>query len=56
MAAMWYPRSATVWETNEDGSFALDSKGEKYYGGTSPKWTAGSVSGTPLVYNPVADL
>lgn len=33
MAAMWYPRSATVWETNEDGSFALDSKGEKYYGG-----------------------
>ena len=56
MAAMWYPRSATVWETNEDGTLALDAKGEKYYGGTSPKWTAGSVSGTPLVYNPVADL
>ncbi len=56
MAAVWYPRSATVYETNEDGSYALDANGEKYYGGTVPRWATGSVSGTPLVYNPVAAL
>lgn len=56
MAAVWYPRSASVYERNEDGSFALAEDGSKQYGGTLPKWAVGSVSGTPLVYNPVADL
>lgn len=55
MGAVWYPRSASVYEMNEDGSYALDDKGEKIFGGTLPKWASG-VSGTPLLYNPVAYL
>ena len=54
MGALWYPRYAPVYEMNEDGSYALDQNGERYFGGTSPKWS--SVSETPLVYNPVAAL
>lgn len=54
MGAVWYPRCAPVYEMNKDGSYAKDSNGEKYFSGTSPKWAA--VSGTPLLYNPVAAL
>jgi TonB-linked SusC/RagA family outer membrane protein len=54
MGAVWYPRSASVYEMNEDGSYALDAKGEKFFGGTSPQWA--SVSGYPSIYNPVAAL
>lgn len=54
MAALWYPRSATVYEMNEDGSYALDEKGERFYGGTMPLWA--DAYGTPLLYNPVAYL
>ena len=54
MGAMWYPRFAPVYEMNEDGSYALDEKGNRYFGGTTPKWAG--VSGTPNIYNPVAYL
>ena len=54
MAAMWYPRSASVYERKADGTFDLDANGNKFYGGTTPRWA--TVSGTPLVYNPVAYL
>ncbi|WP_298033499.1 TonB-dependent receptor [uncultured Alistipes sp.] len=54
MGAVWYPRAASVYEMNEDGSYALDDKGNRYFGGTSPKWA--DVNGTPLLYNPVAYL
>lgn len=54
MGAMWYPRSASVYEMNQDGSYALDNNGEKIFGGTSPRWA--SVSGYPNIYNPVAVL
>lgn len=54
MGAMWYPSYAPVYEMNEDGSYALDAKGNKYFGGTVPKWA--SASGTPNIYNPVATL
>lgn len=54
MGAVWYPRSATVYEMNEDGTYALDDKGNKFYGGTTPLWA--NVNGTPLLYNPVAYL
>lgn len=54
IGALLYPRSATVYEMNEDGTYALDSKGQRYYGGTSPTWA--SISGYPNIYNPVAVL
>jgi TonB-linked SusC/RagA family outer membrane protein len=54
MGAVWYPRSASVYEMNADGTYALDEKGEKYFGGLYPKWA--SASGYPLLYNPVAAL
>lgn len=54
IAALWYPRSATVYETDENGEFVLNGKGEKIFGGTSPSWAG--VSGTPLIFNPVAEL
>ena len=55
MGAYWYPRSASVYEINEDGSYALDADGERYFGGARPAW-ATNVSGFPLIYNPVAYL
>ena len=56
IGAIWYPRSATVYETNQDGSLALDADGNRYFGGVQPLWSVGTVSGTPLLYNPVAAL
>ncbi len=54
MGAIWYPRFAPVYEMKEDGSYDLDADGNRYFGGTVPKWA--TVSGTPLIYNPVAYL
>jgi len=54
MGAVWYPRSASVYELSENGEYVYDEKGEKLFAGTSPRWA--SVSGYPLVYNPVAYL
>lgn len=56
VGAVWYPRSASVYELNQDGTYALDETGNRYFGGVYPKWAAGQVSGAPLLYNPVADL
>lgn len=36
MGAIWYPRAASVYEMNEDGTYTRDEKGNRYYGGTSP--------------------
>lgn len=54
IAALWYPRSATVYDMNNDGTYILDAEGNKVFGGTSPSWS--TVSSTPLIYNPVAEL
>lgn len=54
MGALWYPRSASVWDMNEDGSYVLDEKGNRVYGGVTPSWAG--VSSVPLLYNPVATL
>ncbi len=54
MGAVWYPRCVPVYEMKKDGQWDLNSQGERYFGGTQPKWA--SVSGTPLLYNPVAAL
>ncbi|MBR1509097.1 MAG: TonB-dependent receptor [Bacteroidales bacterium] len=54
-AALWYPRSATVYETNEDGTLALDDEGNPFFGGVSPRWATPG-SGVQRVYNPVAYL
>ena len=56
IGAIWYPRSATVYETNQDGSYALDADGNRQFGGVYPLWAAGTVTGAPLLYNPVAAL
>lgn len=57
-SAMFYPRSATVYEMNQDGSYALNSDGQRYYGGTVPTWASDlGVAGTyGEVANPVATL
>lgn len=55
MGAIWYPRSASVYEMNQDGSYALDAYGNKFFGGTRPQW-ATNVSEVPNIYNPVAYL
>ena len=55
MGAIWYPRSAPVYEMNQDGTYALDASGNRYFGGTRPQW-ATNVSETPNIYNPVAYL
>ncbi len=54
IGAMWYPRFAPVYEMDEKGNYVLDEKGNRIFGGTLPSWAG--VSGTPLLYNPVADL
>ncbi|MCD8073199.1 MAG: SusC/RagA family TonB-linked outer membrane protein, partial [Alistipes sp.] len=54
IAALWYPRSATVYEMNDDGTYMLDDNGKRIYGGTSPR--ANAMSDYPNVYNPVAVL
>lgn len=55
MGAIWYPRSASVYELNQDGTYALDASGNRYFGGTRPQW-ATNVSEVPNIYNPVANL
>ena len=54
IGALLYPRFAPVYEMDQDGNYVLDSNGQPMFGGTLPKWAG--VSGTPLLYNPVADL
>lgn len=57
-AAMFYPRSATVYEMEQNGSYVLNENGNKIFGGTVPLWAKGlGVAGTyGEVQNPVASL
>jgi TonB-linked SusC/RagA family outer membrane protein len=55
--AVFYPRSATVYEYNEDGSPVLDENGRHAFGGTIPKWAVDQgISGYGEIRNPVAEL
>jgi len=56
MEAVFYPRSATVYEYNEDGSPVYNTDGSPMYGGTLPLWAQGNVSGYGTLRNPVAAL
>lgn len=54
MAAIWYPRSATVYDMAEDGTLILDEEGNPVYGGVTPSWS--TATGAPLLFNPVKYL
>jgi TonB-linked SusC/RagA family outer membrane protein len=55
--AIFYPRSATVYEYNEDGTPVLDVNQQQIFGGTIPLWAvAQGVSGYGEIRNPVAEL
>jgi TonB-linked SusC/RagA family outer membrane protein len=55
--AVFYPRSATVYEYNEDGTPVLDVNQQQIFGGTIPQWAvAQGVSGYGEIRNPVAEL
>ena len=55
--AIFYPRSATVYEYNEDGSPVYNEDGSQAFGGTIPVWAvAQGVSGYGEIRNPVAEL
>ncbi|GHT19622.1 SusC/RagA family TonB-linked outer membrane protein [Bacteroidia bacterium] len=57
MAAIFYPRSATVYEHNADGSIVMDEYGNKVFGGTFPVANPqGVLSSYGNVRNPVASL
>lgn len=57
-AAMFYPRSATVYEMRQDGTLVTDENGNPIFGGTVPLWAKNlGVAGTfGEVQNPVASL
>jgi TonB-linked SusC/RagA family outer membrane protein len=57
LSAVFYPRSATVYEYNEDGSPVLNDNNQPVFGGTIPRWAvAQGVSGYGEIRNPVAEL
>lgn len=57
-SAMFYPRSATVYEMDKEGNYVLDANGNRTFGGTVPVWAKDlGVAGTfGEVQNPVASL
>jgi len=57
-SAMFMPPSATVYETDQNGNYVLDSNGNRQFGGTVPLWAKDlGVAGTfGEVANPVAYL
>lgn len=57
-AAMFYPRSATVYEMTQAGEYVLDGNGNKIFGGTVPLWAKnlGVAGSYGEVQNPVATL
>lgn len=57
-SAMFYPRSATIYEMEKDGGYALNGNGERIFGGTVPLWAKDlGVAGTfGEIQNPVASL
>ena len=57
IAAIFYPRAATVYEHDQDGNLVMDEFGQPLYGGTIPRWAvAEGVSGYGEIRNPVASL
>ncbi|GHT43872.1 SusC/RagA family TonB-linked outer membrane protein [Bacteroidia bacterium] len=57
MRAIMYPRSATVYEHNADGTVALDADGNPRFGGTFPEIDQkGALAGYGEIRNPVAQL
>lgn len=56
MEAVFYPRSATVYEYNQDGSPVYNADGSQMYGGTLPLWAQGEIAGYGMLRNPVAAL
>jgi TonB-linked SusC/RagA family outer membrane protein len=57
LTSIFYPRSATVYEYNEDGTPMLDANQQQIFGGTIPLWAvAQGVSGYGEIRNPVAEL
>ncbi len=54
MGALWFPASASVWESDKEGNPVYNDNGERLYGGTSPSYVSG-VEG-PNIINPVAQL
>lgn len=57
IGAIFYPRSATVYEYDNNGNPVLDSYGNQVYGGTIPQWAVDQgVSGYGEIRNPVATL
>lgn len=57
-SAMFYPRSATVYEMDKNGDYVLDANGNMSFGGTVPLWAKElNVAGTfGEIQNPVASL
>lgn len=56
LEAIAYPRSATVYEYDQQGNPVLGVDGEHLYGGTIPLWAQADVSGFGNLRNPVASL
>lgn len=55
--AVYFPRSATVYEFDESGNPVYDDlSGKQKYGGIYPEWAKGKVSGYANARNPVAEL
>ena len=55
--SIFYPRAATVYEYNEDGTPVLDEYGKQIFGVTIPQWAVTQgVSGYGEIANPVAEL
>ncbi|GHT66047.1 SusC/RagA family TonB-linked outer membrane protein [Bacteroidia bacterium] len=57
MNAIFYPRSATVYEYAKDGTPVLNANGEHQFGGTIPLWALEEgITGYGEIQNPVAKL
>lgn len=55
-STVFYPRSATIYEHNEEGDILFDQYGHKRFGGTIPEYLSDKVSGFGEIRNPVAML
>lgn len=54
--SVFFPRSATVYEYDQDGQLMYDDSGNPQYGGLYPIWAKEDVSGYGNLRNPVAEL
>lgn len=57
-AAIFFPRSATIYDYDQAGNLLLDDRGKPLYHGTVPRWAAseGFGGGYGEIRNPVAEL